>query len=518
MSSSSRVATKLAGTCNDSSREQSAGGLKDHFRKNQSHQKSAVEDSYRMPTHFDVTTAKAGVYQGPRLHQASAELLNEMLRANQVDNHVYFSETGGFHNHRVHHLLAAYALGATPQELQLAHDTMESTQRPRFPIDESRINEMYDTKGFKSMLGDERDYHNYLAFFWQKFEKDGWKPVVAEYLFSGTEVADDLFTRLFTGMDNEFMTLQVHGTLKRLLLTFEKGIWHNLILVGYGIEFEQPGILAEGLAGACIHSNAFRGYLFECESLAKTPHAQCKSLVELLREVRNDPLLCDKDHWKGGNSFAYDDDIVGNAPAGMAKLASQWRVEKPDDLTYRTAELINVNAFIAGAAQRPDKAVKIDFIFVHHINASIFFSSFLQQDWIGTTAKIRLLEWYARLNLLFYAASLGPELLADEIVDYNPVKPGSTWDSIIQRALSLPDDGHLPKLIRALAHGERVCRPLEEDDKRKEIPMLPMKGRMWLQVANMAIDSAEAELDIIKRWVRGAGSDEAWAEVPDRRA
>lgn len=250
--------------------------------------------------------------------------------------------------------------------------------------------------------------------------------------------------------------------------------------------------------------------------MAKISQEPCNPLVQLLQEIREDPVLCDKDHWKGGNSFAYDDGVASNAPPGMAALASQWKVESLDDLPYRTAELINVCAFIAGTAQRPNKIVKIDFIFVHFINASIFFSAFFQKEWIEPAVKIRILEWYARVILMFYAASLGPELLIDEVVNYQPREPGSTWSSIIRRCLVVPDDGHLPKLIRALAHGEKLCQPSESEDAQTALSLFPVKGNMWLQIANMAIDSAEIEPDLLRRWVRGAGSDEAWAEFPDR--
>lgn len=239
-------------------------------------------------------------------------------------------------------------------------------------------------------------------------------------------------------------------------------------------------------------------------------------MMDLLQETRDRPDLCDKQHWKGGHSFAYDDMVVSNAPPGMAKLAAQWKIDNADDLSYRAFELLNVNAYLACAAQRAGKKIMVDFIFVHHINASIFFSAFLEQDWLPTAAKIRLLEAYTRINLLFYAASLGPQLFKHEIVDYTPDRPDSTWQSIIQRSLSVPDDGHLPKLIRALAHGEALSRSWEENGDLRAMT-LPVRHSMWLRMANMAIDSAESEPDIIKRWVRGAGSDAAWAIVGDRK-
>lgn len=206
-----------------SSRDQTAWGLSSHFAHNKKHEKSILHDGYQLPTQFDMTTQSTDVYKGPTLLQDSADLLNKLLKANQLDNHVYFSETDGFHNHRAHHLLAAYALGSTPEDLQLAIDTMEETQRPRFQIDASRVNAMYNGGDFRSMLGDDRYYQDYTAFFWQKFKKDGWKNTLVEYLFSGSSIAEDLFVRLYAD------------------------IWHNLILVGHGVEFEQPGIVAEGL-------------------------------------------------------------------------------------------------------------------------------------------------------------------------------------------------------------------------------------------------------------------------------
>jgi hypothetical protein len=39
----------------------------------------------------------------------------------------------GFHNHLAHHLLAVYALGATPGVLQAAYDEHASYQAPRKP-------------------------------------------------------------------------------------------------------------------------------------------------------------------------------------------------------------------------------------------------------------------------------------------------------------------------------------------------------------------------------------------------
>ena len=71
------------------------------------------------------------------------------------------------------------------------------------------------------------------------------------------------------------------------------------------------------------------------------------------------------------------------------------------------------------------------------------------------------------------------------------------------------DDGHSSKLIRALAHGKRVCKKWEHNNDAFRI-----KGDMWDQIGHMVIDSVEANGP---RWVRSAGFDEAWKEIPERK-
>lgn len=76
----------------------------------------------------------------------------------------------------------------------------------------------------------------------------------------------------------------------------------------------------------------------------------------------------------------------------------------------------------------------------------------------------------------------------------------------MDRAVRFDDDGHTSKLIRALAHGEIICREFEAKEGFR------VRGEDWLQLGHMAIDSVErgGEGEI---WVRSAGFDEAWEAV-----
>jgi hypothetical protein len=145
---------------------------------------------------------------------------------------------------------------------------------------------------------------------------------------------------------------------------------------------------------------------------------------------------------------------------------------------------------------------------MHCINSSIFFSSFLEQLWLSPANKVRLLEWKARTDLALYASRGCPKLLLDEITTYKP-KHGvdAPWEDVFGRVRALPDDGHASKFVRALAHGEKVCKPWEGEEG------FPIKGDMWRLLGHMVIDSVEGTGT---HWVRNTGFEDAWKDVPLR--
>lgn len=131
----------------------------------------------------------------------------------------------------------------------------------------------------------------------------------------------------------------------------------------------------------------------------------------------------------------------------------------------------------------------------------------MKQDWLGDANKARLLEWKIRMDLAMYASRRSPEIRLDDIRAYKPKHP-SGWDAIEDRVCQVIDDGHAPKLIRALANGQRVCQPYEDR------PEFRVKADDWLQMGHMAIDSVEDATG--ETWIRSAGFDEAWENVPLR--
>ena len=290
-----------------------------------------------------------------------------------------------------------------------------------------------------------------------------------------------------------------------------QGFLHPIIHLGFGVEFQQPAIIAEALAQAAVHTSWIGQFLLPAEKAAeeRAKSQKPRPLTELVDEIRADRKLSTAADWNDGNKIR--DGILKRAPQEMIDIASQYFIQPDDDLDEKVAEMTNAVVYYTGAAQHPPKQVKFDFYFMHCLNSSVFFHSFINQDWISKKSKIRLLEWKGRLDLAMYASRRSPELLLDEIKNYHPKQPSSgsadPWGPIFERVGRIEDDGHASKFVRALAHGQILCAPYEHKAEFK------IKDDMWLQLGNMVIDSVE---DSGERWVRSAGFPEAWRDFVDR--
>ncbi|KIX09703.1 uncharacterized protein Z518_00784 [Rhinocladiella mackenziei CBS 650.93] len=427
-------------------------------------------------------TITAGVYHVPDITAESSKIGSQLLQENHDKFHIYFNQSG-FHNHIAHHLLTIYALGATPDEIRRAFDNNKTIQRPQFPVEKRNVQDMADRDQFKRFLGKEQYFHDYEAFFRNEIDTKGWEAVLNEHVFARDEHADRMRARMLAGF------------------------LHPLIHLGFGVEFKQPAIIVEALAQAATHDGWTGIFLHAAEKAAGNSKSSSKSLVQLIHESRANDKLRTSAHWEDGNKVR--DGVFVRAPDEMVALASQWIVT-PDQLERKTAEMINATVYFAGAAQRPTKQVKFDFFYMHCVNCSIFFSTFLNEPWLRVEDKCRLLEWKGRLDLAMYVSRGCPELLIDEIKNYKPERPEDGWAEITRRVDKFPDDGHASKLVRALANGQHVCKPYESESD----DVFPIKGdHMWWKLGHMAIDSVETSNP---NWVRSCGFAEAWEKIPER--
>ena len=99
-------------------------------------------------------------------------------------------------DHTVHHVLSLYGVAASPTDIQRAYDNNSTYQRPA-RVAEDRVKNQEDFEAKRGKLG---EYANFLTFFQGEISEKGVGSVVNEYLFSRTELAEDMLVRLFGGM------------------------------------------------------------------------------------------------------------------------------------------------------------------------------------------------------------------------------------------------------------------------------------------------------------------------------
>ena len=431
----------------------------------------------------------SGVFPGAHQNVESSTTTSSLLQHNHDNHHIFFNAEG-FHNHLAHHLFTIYSLGASPAQIREAYERNTDCQRPLGPLDEDVVQAMSDPLKFQSFLGDEKYYHDWVAFFQREMDLDtrGWQGVLKTHLLSRTANADALFVRMYAGF------------------------LHPLIHLGFGIEFVQPAIIVEALAQAAVHSGWIGPYLLEAEQRAQ--YAEPSSIVSLLDAIRNHNKLATAAEWSNGNKIR--DGILAHASEEMISIASQYSLPQnttPAILRRATAEMINANTHFTAGAQWPSKKPKFDFYFMHCMNCSIFFSAFLdpQHDsWLSLEDKKRLLEFKVRLDLAMYASRRAPQLYLDRIHEYRSKNyEGQGWDQIFASVNTYEEDAHASKLIRSVGNGHRVSEEYEGDES------FTIRGDMWLKIARMVMDSLEDLQQDERRWVRSAGFEEAWKNVPN---
>ncbi|KAK5075027.1 hypothetical protein LTR64_001232 [Lithohypha guttulata] len=408
---------------------------------------------------------------------------NELLQKNHNEWHVLFQDKAG-HNHMAHSILTCLALGATPEEIQRAHDDLLPIQRVIPPVDHALVDRLYNDEVFRSNMGNPAQYGNFLTFFRRRIDETSWREVVHQYVFSKTWLAEVIFSRMYDGA------------------------YHPIIHLGLGMEFEQPAIIAEGLAQAAVDDDSHIGrLLFECEAAAAKsgkPAVQ-RPLIELLHEVRKNETIRYAPKWEQF-PFKMRDGIVAGATPDMTAIAKQFTVTS-DNLERRTAEMMSTCAYMAAAAQRPGKKNKIDFFYMHAVTSSIFLPVVLRQSWISLEDKMRLVEWKGRADLAWYAFSGCAALDRNAMTEYEgPLTKDMGWDNLFAAVRKEHDDGHIAKFIRAVKHGEEISQAYE---KGEWADAFPVNGDMWLKVACMSLDTTK-DLPKDQKWVFGTGFDQAW--------
>ncbi|KAI0727142.1 hypothetical protein C8Q72DRAFT_841961 [Fomitopsis betulina] len=320
-----------------------------------------------------------------------------------------------FVSHAPHMLLSIYQLGGTAAviegawkiEVAYQHETHPSP----YPITEANFGDHLRKKEY---------WTAYKDFFSEALRGKGIGPVLEEYLF----------------------TPEYNKPPRRMLSRFLMGIVHPIIHAGYGCEFGLPGMVAEGLAMACVQkddmADMFPHSTFPwngndsdiAQSVANVtarmssvalsgsvsdlgPHA-----LEILAKIANDAdfaptALGIQDCGFGELRM---EQVLERIGPKFFQSVSEWTVNGADqDEIYRKIEEViwmNVVMYgVAGWGGRHISSSKIfnaEFFLLHLVTSVIFLHSFV--PYLSGRSMSTLLRAYFSTSLLLYVARGRPAL------------------------------------------------------------------------------------------------------------
>ncbi|KAK6354609.1 hypothetical protein TWF696_003751 [Orbilia brochopaga] len=426
----------------------------------------------------------------PKATPESSAKASALLQQNHDNLHTFFDFEDRLHNHIAHHLLAIYALGADPANLQFAFDTNIKMQKPIGDEKPPALQTISQSTSWEDYLGKTELYHTFLEFFQNAINEVGWEKTIAQYLFSEQAVKDGMPERLVAGF------------------------LHPWIHLGYGIEFEQPAIVAEALAQTAVHDAWPSRYLKACAAAAaEAPKSDRPTMLSLAQEAHGSAKLRGSVKWSDPQK---NKAVYANAFDEMVALAAKWHIAADaDDATIRqaAAELASAAAYICAATPRTDKKVKFDFFLMHTVNSSVFLDVWVRQPWVTNAQKALLINYFGWMVINMYVSRGCADLNIEQVDTYKP-KGGEAacenWEVIAARVVGLKDDGHVPKMVRALMNAAEVTEAYET------LPGFGVGRERFLKIAAMAVDAAEDCAEGEPLWVRSVGHEEAWEKVPAR--
>ncbi|KAK6509752.1 hypothetical protein TWF481_004482 [Arthrobotrys musiformis] len=427
--------------------------------------------------------------------EESTRKASDLLQQNHDNFHIFFDFEDRLHNHVAHHLLSIYALGATPEELQFAYDTNSKSQLPIGDKKTPVLQDISNSDDWEKYLAVAENYATFLQYFQNSIGEIGWQETIKKHIFSEKAVKDGMPERLVAGF------------------------LHPWIHLGYGIEFEQPAIIAEGLAQTAVHDDWPGRYLKACMAAATAASSKNKeygngvTVTSLFNKAHGSEKLRKSTKWSDPQK---NKAVYANAFEEMVALASEWYIAptaSDDAIARAAAELTSAAAFICSATPRLDKKVKFDFFLMHTVTSSVFLGVWVRQKWLGNAEKSVLINYFSWMVVNMYVSRGCADINFDQVKSYRPKEKNNQWEDIAARVTRLKDDGHVSKTVRALANAERVSQSYTSTEG------FEVGTGEYLKIAEMAVDAAE---DLKEGngdeplWVRSAGHPEAWAKVGPR--
>ncbi|WVR07242.1 hypothetical protein IAU60_004283 [Kwoniella sp. DSM 27419] len=454
------------------------------------------------------TAVPSKIFHFPGVTWESTLAVREVLQENDRGYDIYESRRFA-HNHFPHSALTRYAFGAPAKALRdtWAHDRQHLVSLD--PADENRddvkiedVPDKIDASnwGDRRFIGIKGNYARYLTFFHAEVDRLGPLETLTQYVFSPS--ANWQPFKCSDGQEREGPMM-----MDRLV----GGVFHPYIHAGFGLEFNDRVVLAEGLAEAAIHSDELNApvltpdYVKEilqpsnpipehlrrpASSVSESDHSFIpgtvreprlgRSLVELYSMVvasdKLKPVPYDKDSLI--NDKLKLASTEGRAEALQAlledwSLSDEELADGKDGWERKFEEVAILVTLLACATGRPGHPPRVDFFLMHALTSSIFLPSYLPL--LSVPNRRLLLRSY--VLIMFHTAlargraHLQPELLMsydefptgpnanasakprDGQVLGDPTEKASrnVWLDIVESSL-YHTDSHVPKSIRSLLH------------------------------------------------------------------
>ncbi|TFK60286.1 hypothetical protein BDN72DRAFT_872922 [Pluteus cervinus] len=423
---------------------------------------TSPNDLFPVPSH---SASRLAPQVWPGTTPKSTSSLLAALEDNYKRWHCFFNDNG-FHNHTSHWLLAIWALGANEEIIDAAYKLNCAYQRPAFESPQAITEEnVYDH------LGDEKYYNAYLNFFTKVVREKGIAGALEDYVFSP---------------EANIATAAHPNNKPQMLDRFFSSLIHPFIYAGYGVEFNIPGLVVEGLAHTAIHAtesaNILPDSLFEeaptagLERLNLSGHAQpnVHALTVLARMLDDSELVNSgpSEVWQiFSSAMKHGDSITRYANAWSCNLSI------PGELERKIEELVWMNTIIYGISgwtygQGRDHFIA-SFVLMHLVTSSLFLSS--TAALLTPASQERLLRSYFVISLSWWVAVGRPSFDISGFFEattsylapsgalptpHEKSLPSATspaavtpnpWLPLLETTLVYPDD-HVPKLQRALSH------------------------------------------------------------------
>ncbi|CEP10776.1 hypothetical protein [Parasitella parasitica] len=461
----------------------------------------------------------------PGITPEAALLSEQLLTKNNKEFHCFFNDKK-FHNHLIHHLLAAYSLGASKEKIQEIFDDHAKDQRPLPPSVGTITRENYS-----KYLGQADAYTSFLTFFQSEIEKHGSIDTVRRWVWSG-----DLLARTVGGA------------------------YHPVIHIGYGLEFGIPGIVAEGLAMACCTESHFvkiipdqpplntssmvpaqaqayaenatssaRGYVtsfvdqlanqistrFGIADEAKSEQdnrdvddaaveddipvfLKGNSLFSILNKIRKDPVFDNAADFNDENKMQT---LLKNKEAleRIKHYVGQWTIdENSKDIQAKFKELYTCVSLALGSTGLRDDhpgLLRLDFFLMHALTSSEFLHQYISR--ITPSESAALLHAHLAITIFYYITRGRPNFNVEALLAYkspsNVASSNNNWLTVFDKALTCKEP-HVIKTVRSCAVAQ-VIYGSHEDSRLNAV---------WLQVAQMAVDK-DGHWDF-----SGVGFDQGW--------